>query len=576
MKQDELGRLLRRMVPPVDETGVWESIEQRTGCEQTNAVSPGLASDEPHFAGNARPIRPRRIHTRRRLIGLAAVTAIVLVAVGFGINALIEQLGQRDSVIVFTDGSMSPGGTGQGSLDPAGAQGTTLTGAKAELWAEIQRIREGVNSGKLSFGWNASEAAGGDLPSDPMLMLDSLEESLLGPDVTVYYLGGDSAGDASALQTEVSAMPGVARFEFVSKDDALERLKNDFADNPEILEGLQENPLPASLEVWLTDYTQAPSLADELRGRPEVDEVVLAPTMDYAQWVERLRSLASPLGPDVTVYLRDSAGDATALRGEISAMTGVTRLEFVSKDDALETLRDDFADKPEILEGLQGNPLPASLEIWLSDHTRAASLADELRSRPEVDEVLAPSATETGSGPTTTYGVATVDRRPASATTTIMGVGPVLSWGEEAVLDGRTIKVEQPVEVPERTEELPTHLPQPGTPSGSILLYIAYSLVTITNTGSEPLSCAAAEFYLDGNNSSGSSGSGSSGIGSKEKTMAGHEVLDLVTLQPGESTTRTVLFQLKQGDHPAKVLLGKRLPNGSVYSSTSQWLACWQ
>lgn len=100
--------------------------------------------------------------------------------------------------------------------------------------------------------------------------------------------------------------------------------------------------------------------------------------------------------------------------------------------------------------------------------------------------------------------------------------------------------------------------------------------MTITNTGSEPLTCAAAEFYLVGNNSSGSSGSGSSGIGPQEKTLAEYEVLDLATLQPGEWTTRTVLFQLKQGDHPAKVLLGKRLSNGSVYGSTSEWLACWQ
>ena len=167
MKHDELGRLLRRMVPPVDETGVWESIETRTGRKQTNAASPGLASDGSQFAGNAKPIRPRRLHTRRRLIGLAAVTAIVLVAVGFGINALIEQLGQRDSVIVFTDSSMSPIETGQGSPAPAGTETTTLTGAKAELWTEIQRIREGVKSGELAFGWTASEAAGGGPPLRP-------------------------------------------------------------------------------------------------------------------------------------------------------------------------------------------------------------------------------------------------------------------------------------------------------------------------------------------------------------------------------------------------------------------------
>ena len=154
-----------------------------------------------------------------------------------------------------------------------------------------------------------------------------------------------------------------------------------------------------------------------------------------------------------------------------------------------------------------------------------------------------------------------------------MGVGPILSWAEEAVLAGRTIKVEQPVEVPEQTVELPGqgHGPdETGAPAGSILLYIAYSLVTITNTGNESLTCAAAEFFLMGNKS------GSSGIGGREKTLGGHEVLDLVTLQPGESVTRAVLFQIRQGDHPVKVLLGTRLSTGSIHSSTSEWLACWQ
>ncbi|MBN1628890.1 MAG: DUF4352 domain-containing protein, partial [Thermoleophilia bacterium] len=240
---------------------------------------------------------------------------------------------------------------------------------------------------------------------------------------------------------------------------------------------------------------------------------------------------------------------------------------------------------------LTNKPLPASLGVWLTDYTRAASLADQLRDRPEVDEVIVPTdalphdmdyaywvatlqerthpGDETSQLPglettRTTYGVApTIDDPSPSSTTTIMGVGPILSWGEEAVLDGRTIKVEQPVEVPERTEELQTH-------SGPIPLYLAYSLVTITNTGSDPLTCSSGEFFLMGKSS------GGTGSGSSEETLAGHEVLDLVTLQPGESVKVAVPFELKQGDHPVKVLLGIRLSTGNTYTSTNEWLACWQ
>jgi hypothetical protein len=159
----------------------------------------------------------------------------------------------------------------------------------------------------------------------------------------------------------------------------------------------------------------------------------------------------------------------------------------------------------------------------------------------------------------------TTDDPSLSSTTMVMGVGPRLAWGEEAILDGRTIKVEQPVEVPDETVEGPD---ERGAPS---VWVAAYSLVTITNTGSEPLTCAAQKFYLMGKRS-GTSG----GIGVSEKTLAGHEVLGLVTLQPGESVKAAVCFCLTQGDHPIKVLLGTRDSTGSIHLSTSEWLALWQ
>ena len=170
----------------------------------------------------------------------------------------------------------------------------------------------------------------------------------------------------------------------------------------------------------------------------------------------------------------------------------------------------------------------------------------------------------------------TTEQSPASSTTSTSVVqGPKLSWGEEAVLAGRTIKVERPVEVPGRTITIKVGpsvvVPdETGAPSRSIVVYIAYSLVTITNTGSEPLTCAAGEFSLMGNSS------GGSGIAGPEKTVDGHQVLDLVTLQPGESVTRAVLFHIEEGDHPVKVLLGTRSSTGSIHLSTSEPLASWQ
>jgi hypothetical protein len=162
-------------------------------------------------------------------------------------------------------------------------------------------------------------------------------------------------------------------------------------------------------------------------------------------------------------------------------------------------------------------------------------------------------------------GAPTTEGPSLSSTTTSMGQGPRLTWGEEAVLDGRTIKVERPVEVPGDTVEKSDH-------TGKSSVWVAaYCLVTITNTASEPLTCSSGEFFLMGKRS-GSTGDWDRG----EKTLAGHEVLHVVTLRPGESVEVTVCFGLSQGDHPVKVLLGTRDSKGYTHSSTNGWLALWQ
>ena len=67
--------------------------------------------------------------------------------------------------------------------------------------------------------------------------------------------------------------PEVKSSVFVSKQDALERLKEDFKDNPEILEGLTGNPLPASFEISLVDPQTVDTVAARFNGNPIVDEV---------------------------------------------------------------------------------------------------------------------------------------------------------------------------------------------------------------------------------------------------------------------------------------------------------------
>jgi hypothetical protein len=152
---------------------------------------------------------------------------------------------------------------------------------------------------------------------------------------------------------------------------------------------------------------------------------------------------------------------------------------------------------------------------------------------------------------TTSYVATPTDQSAATSTTATSPVqGPRLGWGEAAALEGRTVSVGKPREDPEAE----------GSRPGSTVFY---SMVTIVNTGSRALTCVASEFSLEGNSS------GSTGIAGPETTVGGHPVLDRVTLAPGESVTAAVRFQLSQGDSPVKVRLG-------TASSTEVVLASWQ
>ncbi len=101
-------------------------------------------------------------------------------------------------------------------------------------------------------------------------------------------------------------MSEVQYVELVTKEEAFQRLQREWKDNPEILENLEPDPVPASILVWLDDPAQANEFAKNLQGRPEVDEVKV-PSMDFAPWTALLRGmtrapgLSEEMPPDFTL-----------------------------------------------------------------------------------------------------------------------------------------------------------------------------------------------------------------------------------------------------------------------------------
>jgi cell division transport system permease protein len=92
-------------------------------------------------------------------------------------------------------------------------------------------------------------------------------------EITIFLKDSASPQAIDAMQKEIVGMAQVKDSKFVSKDEALRRLRQDLKDHPEILESLSGNPLPASFEISLKDPKTVDVVAKTFQGRPIVDEV---------------------------------------------------------------------------------------------------------------------------------------------------------------------------------------------------------------------------------------------------------------------------------------------------------------
>ena len=95
---------------------------------------------------------------------------------------------------------------------------------------------------------------------------------------------------------------------------------------------------------------------------------------------------------ELSIFLRDDVDDQTrqALLAEAGARPGVTNVEFVSKDAALQPFKTDFPELGDVTASSE-NPFPASIEVRLTPDPVSAGVADamaaDLATRPGVADV---------------------------------------------------------------------------------------------------------------------------------------------------------------------------------------------
>ncbi len=92
----------------------------------------------------------------------------------------------------------------------------------------------------------------------------------------------------------------------------------------------------------------------------------------------------------VEIFLKESATpkEVQAFQTKVNEWSEVGDLQYVSQEEAWNSLKEDLKDSPEMLEAVSGNPLPASLRIRLKDPHTVSTVVKRLKKDADIKTVV--------------------------------------------------------------------------------------------------------------------------------------------------------------------------------------------
>ncbi len=181
--------------------------------------------------------------------------------------------------------------------------------------------------------------------------------------VTVFLEDGISAEQLALVKKRIQSERAVKGIGYTSKEEALQSFKRDLRGKESLLEGLGENPIPASFQLRIHEAYQTPEalrqLTASLARLEGVDDVL------YGQeWVDRLTAAIRMLR-----LLGLSVGLALGM-ASLLIVSNTIRLAVYARVEEIEIMRLVGATKlhvraPFLLEGLIQGALGAGLALGL-------------------------------------------------------------------------------------------------------------------------------------------------------------------------------------------------------------------
>jgi len=221
------------------------------------------------------------------------------------------------------------------------------------------------------------------LMSGMIILLKGLDDTLAyvqqEVQVVAYVKDSTSLQDIANLETNLVKMPAVASVKYVSKQDAYNEFVARHPDEVAVIKSLPTNPLPASIQLDLSNPDGYLDIATYLNGQPAVDQVI-----NIKDTVNQLNTVIGVLQAGGTVIM--------VIVGLIVLFIVVNtiRLAVVARADEIEIMRlvgasDAFIRWPFIFEGALVGLIGAAITIlilFLSQGPVTSFLADYFRVLP--------------------------------------------------------------------------------------------------------------------------------------------------------------------------------------------------